>query len=283
MEPLTMTIKIYSNDYQAEPYKILDKLLEVAKRSRTITILSAYYDVDLLTRVLDVVPKKNRHATNVLFIFNKLAGRRLDTQKKELTKIKKSFLDNGFKEFEIKLISHKAIFHTKLYKFQVRSWYHWFIGSANATEAAFERNEEILIHFKGGNSDLVNYIAKVKKKSQTLEDVEESNSCDSLISFLRDGMLYFKPRNQIRLSYDALSGQKEDIKKYFRTLSEPIRNSEPGKRFGPFSIKIAVGIKEDLIADDNEEKKKGEKAVIRPYSIETSLGYWVPTKYIDLT
>ena len=90
------------------------------------------------------------------------------------------------------------------------------------------------------------------------------------------GILYFKPEYQFQLSYNPfalLLSELPDEEK--GKLVEPIPNSEAKTGIGPFSILSALKIYGHISKDEKS------RASIKPYCIETKLGYWVPSCYKD--
>ncbi|MBI3184435.1 MAG: hypothetical protein HYZ28_20055 [Myxococcales bacterium] len=91
----------------------------------------------------------------------------------------------------------------------------------------------------------------------------------------RQGSLYFEPKIQIQFSFDGLHCPPE----YNEALGQQLEarqihpHLEPGRAIRSYSVKRALGI-----GDDSEGHER-VPVHIRPHSIETCFGYWVPEAY----
>lgn len=267
-------MKLYStrfHDTSSSSRLNKEVLLEYAKRAKSITMFSAYYSSEFVSSFLGAIPKTTRRKCSVRMVFNGFSGNRLLKQKSDLEEIVANFSKQlSFKDLSVFLNFSSTLFHTKLYRFDDGNSVTWFVGSANASEAAFEDNEEILLKIDGPNSHLNAYVSKVIEKSEELNQVKDPE-IDSLVKFWRTGNLYYKPNTQIQFTFNYL-----DMPDWvFKTLAgEPPRSTDTVEPWGAYNIKRALGVKDEV---GRVRKRVG----ISTWSIETCLGHWVPGVYVE--
>ena len=211
---------------------------------------------------------------------NGLGGQRLREQKKELNELKNYLSANKFSEVDIRLNFDSNLMHTKLYYIENESRSVWFIGSANATNAAFNKNtgnknnEELLISSDTDKRAIKSYISNLKSNSISTDDAEHSwPEINDLISFFRSGTIFFKSNINISFTFSELKIPEEIEEKLIKIAERPLYTS-PGKAWGPYNLRMALGLSDDLNLDDNS------KVSVKPYSIETCYGLWVPVAYL---
>ena len=262
-------IDLYSTKYsQKDIYSLnVDVLQEALKGSKEIYVASAYYDLAFFKKLFS-------QSTSNLFkkihiIFNGLSGQRLKEQKSDLTELL-GILKKYSRKCEIRLKMEQGIFHTKLYIFEGRTST-TFVGSMNSTNAGLLNNEEILIKLSGDKVSFKKYFDQIWTLSTPFNDAEEPKA-KNLIAFFRMGILYFKPEYQFQFSYNPFSLLLSEFSNEDKSkLVDPIPNSEAETGIGPFSIFRALNI------DYHLSKEEKSRATIKPYCIETTLGYWVPS------
>jgi HKD family nuclease len=243
------------------------------KRAELITIITAYYSVGFLERIFDKVNKTKRQKCIVNLVFNGFSGQRLYDQFNELKKLKIILTDMGFSKISIFLNRETTLFHTKLYFIKNDQGSLWFSGSANASTAAFERNEEILFKSSSKINNIKRYIAEVVSDSTLIEDLDLDGTIESnIIGFFRTGSIYFKPNNQLSFTFSEfkLPAWVEDK---IGNIEKRPRNTNPGKTWGSYNLKLSLGLKGE------EENENNPQISLKPWSIETCFGYWVPNKY----
>ncbi len=236
-----------------------------------------YYEVDLCKEFFMDIAKKQK-INNIRLIFNGFSGPRVESQINELKDLADSLIEIAEK-VEIKLSFQTGLFHTKLLIASNEATSTSFIGSANFTYAAFYKNEEIWVQITPSPDDLVSYFNRVWAD----EDSLEINSIDTskevippsdITSFFRTGTLFFKPTALLPSSINPFTeflSSLSDVQK--GTLgSVPLPFSEGSTGIGPFNIKRSLNL-----GDDTEDlEKSGKKFSIKPFSIETCFGFWVP-------
>ena len=270
-----VNIDLFSTKYSKEdifPLR-LNIFQESLKDSKEIFIASAYYDQLFFEKLFNQSTVQKFDKINI--IFNGLRGHRLKLQKEELQKLN-DYLSVYCSKCEIRLKMEQGIFHTKLYIFKGKKTT-TFAGSINSTNSGLVNNEEIIIKISGDKVPFKKYFETIWKLSKPFDKTEEPKA-KTLISFFRMGTLYFKPEYQFQFSYGPFSPLLNELSDDEKAkLVDPIPNSESETGIGPFSIIRALNIN----IDDHVSKDDKSRASIKPYSIETRLGYWVPTCYKD--
>lgn len=274
-------MKIYSNCFNdnEEFLKPIKALEEQAKRARRIIIFTAYISEDSVSKLCSKVPKGKRNKCEIVIVVPLQRGPRLKQNIERLKALNKDLREQGFlqKNIDIKLNEQKTLFHTKLYHFMIHKSPHWFIGSANATHPGFYKNEEILFHFIGAHKELSKYLDCVINASEKLDQVLDTDShISSWENFFGQGALYFRSSVNVQFNYDGLK-MPTAAAHTLTKMSASVRYAEPGQPFGAFSI---------LRASEFEDKKavpreKAVKITVSAYALETSLGYWVPSPYLE--
>ena len=234
------------------------------------TVLSAYYIPSLLEDLLV-------NCGDVRFVTNGLGGRRLKEQRDDLNALA-SRLGAQNRSAAIRLAFCSGIFHTKLYLFESEGDAVAWIGSANATSAAFNgHNEEVLMRLDPAPPSVLEYANWVWDTSSDLDDCRPD--VDSLAAFFRTGDIYYHPYAHLRVTVNPfrplLDRLPRDEKAKLSPFASPFAESEAG--IGAFNIRLVYEDAVGLTVDQVSKKQ----ARIRPYAIETCYGYWVPEPFMD--
>jgi len=100
-----------------------------------------------------------------------------------------------------------------------------------------------------------------------LFEAVESN----IIGFFRTGSIYFKPNNQLSFTFSEFK-LPDWVENKIKAIEERPRNTNPGKAWGAYNLKFSLGLQD-------HENDKTSQISLKPWSIETCYGYWVPNKY----
>lgn len=239
-----------------------------------IFIAAGFYDVEFIKTLLHKHPTVQR----VRLLFNGLGGRRLKAQRQELQKLE-NFLRIDGRAVDIRLAFAPGLFHSKLFLMTEGGSTRALVGSANATRAAFERNEEILVALDDAEA-LAGYFDSAWNKASALDQID--TTARSLIAFFRTGILYFKPVASLTTTLnpfrELLKLMTNDELARLGGVSLPHADQETG--IGSFNLKLAVkgNFNEEVMAKEGGVSDAGQatKASIKPWSVETCFGYWVP-------
>jgi hypothetical protein len=251
-------------------YRLTDEVLRSSARgARSLTIISAFYDLQWCREF--IAAAKVNH---VRLVVNGLGGRRLVQQKSELRELKGDVSELGI-QLDVRLAFAPGIFHSKLILMKHAKHTVGFIGSANATTAAMQRNEEIMLRIGEDLTDLVDYADRICSEYSVDADADaEEKAPDNLVAFFRTGSLYFKSITSLQLTLNPFReierAMSSDMKARLGSVSLPYAEGQTG--IGPFSLVRAL----ELPADERSVAAK-----IKPFVVETSLGYWVPDALAD--
>lgn len=254
----------------------LNAIAEAIANSTETTIISAFYDEEFLLELMGNVPTSMRADYRITMVFNGAYGRRLSAQVADLKSLRSRLRKSRFGSVDIRLIRIPGgLFHTKLYLVQNRTQPQWFVGSANATNNGFRVNDEILLKLIGRHDELRSYTRDTIKKSYALDAEEFDAGPEDLTTFLRDGSLYFKSSAQVSFSYPTKL--PDTVVDKIAELNIRPRYTDPALPFSAFNIRRAIS--EDINIDIRPERRVVR---IRSYSVETCLGYWVPTALTEV-
>jgi len=244
-----------------------------------IAIAAGFYDFEFIHTLL------HKHPTvqGIRLLFNGLGGRRLDAQRDELQELARQ-LRKGHRTVDVRLAFAPGLFHSKLFLVTEGGVTRALVGSANATCAAFARNEEILVALADAGA-LTGYFDAAWRDARELSDLE--TKAKSLIAFFRTGILYFKPVATLTTSLnpfrELLKLMTEGERARLGGIPLPYADQEAG--IGSFNLKLVVsgnsngdGLDESAEEIGIADAKTRTRASIVPWSIETCFGYWVPSK-----
>jgi len=191
--PVTLLSVRYSTDRDSR--LTADRLRSSLSGSTEVLLASAFYDVRFCETLLLSAELNGLRTARLLF--NGLAGIRLDEQRQELEKLARR-LGRRIDDVRIRLAFEPGLFHSKLIIGRGADRRVVMIGSANATTAALEQNEEILLEIDSGIAPLVDYFDRVW--SEALDLTDAASPVRSLVQFFRTGALYFKPTASLGLT-----------------------------------------------------------------------------------
>lgn len=262
---------VFSTNHGSAGFTALgyDALRAELDGARALSIASAYYDTRFFDELFKPAAGLGKFST-IRIVLNGLAGARLNSQVDELAKIRRK-LRKRSDDVEIRLVFSKAIFHTKLFLIRKHGSRVALVGSANATDAAMCHNEELLFRVTNETEPLEAYFDHVwDNEAEPLE--EREGRARTLVNFFRTGVLYFKSSTSFQANINPFSEllnalPKEALKKL---TNVNLRYSEPKAGLGPFDLQTALGV------EDSPAEHTNHRASIKPYSVETCFGYWVP-------
>jgi hypothetical protein len=241
-----------------------------------ITIISAFYSESFIRHILSSasVLFNGRKLTIVLAAVPEVARRE---QIKGLKALKKCLLEDGAfdpEKVDIRLVSKPRFLHAKLFRLRASGKPPiYLVGSANASNAAFGQNDEVMVAIKGLHRGLNAYILHVIDNSIPVGDMVEDSIAYDWRSFLRNAFLYFKPNRSITYSIDPFSD--EGFQKIAERLQQQIVQRLPFSDPNVLSLNLARLLELSV----PQTAKLGFK--LPTYSIETDYGYWVPEAYVE--
>jgi len=241
--------------------------------AKSLSIASAFYDTDFFRGLLNVstLPKLKR----VAIALNGLSGERLNVQRDELQNLRKE-LSEKIDHVEIRLMFNKeGLFHSKLLIADTGKARLALVGSANATTAAMERNEEILVRLKS-TALLDQYFTKVWTAAQPLD--EQVGRARNLTNFFRLGRLYFKATGALNATINPFPELLRALVPQERAKLGAVKlpYASASGELGPFELRAALGLEDEGEDEDEESTEPKTRVSIRPYVVETCFGYWTP-------
>jgi len=277
---VSKSVCVASTRIDAETVEKLSLPWMVAQTSGAdhISIAAGFYDADFLRSLLN----KHRTVQRVRLLFNGLGGYRLQTQCNELRELKRE-LRSERRSVDIRLAFAPGMFHSKLFLITKNDSTIALVGSANATNAAFTRNEEVLISLPDAGA-LVNYFESAWDGAKTLDGLDVA--AKTLIAFFRTGILYFKPVATLATTLNPFNELLNELTPEQRVTlgGVELQHSELATGVGPFSLKLAIQGRSDGDSEGSESVESGDDPVeratvasIKPWSVETCFGYWVPS------
>lgn len=209
-------------------------------------------------------------------IFNRAAASALPGQLAELKTLKRRLQERHGRKtlIDIKVASKKRFLHTKLYHFRRGKWARTLIGSANATENGFCRNDELLVEIHGRDNTIEGYIDYTSDSASSCEDPAVGvDEYDSFQAMLRDGFVYFKSNRPVPYTLNCFENHPDVRDALERAVvSVPLPFHED-QSVGLLNILKLLGISSSEKAEVDEE---AQRAVLAPFSVETCFGFWVP-------
>lgn len=237
-------------------------------------IISAYYDLCFLKQLFE----KKRKLKFLTMIFARASSSALPNQVRELCDFQ-GWLKEKFGRsttISIKIASGRRFLHTKLYHFRRGKWARTLVGSANATDNGFSRNDELLIELHGRDQTIEGYIEWTDKHASKVDDssLDGPETYDSLQAILRDGFVYFKTYRNIPYTLDCFDNQP--------AISDKIQKAVVVAPL-PFHDEQSAGVLNLLkllnVGAANDRSDPLRRVRIVPYTIETCFGYWVPVAF----
>ena len=246
--------------------------LEMAAHSKKISIVSAFFDETFLEEVLEAIPKSRRRKTSLHIVLNGTYGKRKQDDEAVLRELVGRWTRplSRLKRLDVRVIRAPGLFHPKLLVFERPNHSVVYVGSANATTAAFSVNEEIMLRVAGTSlpSPVRTYLARLDSRAVALSDEDEPLP-HSLPQLMRAGTLYYRPSTLAQFRFDLRlpDATREALSRSAVTIPGfSTRNA--GMTYDP-----AVGL-QGAVSDE----KRG-RLLLRPEAVQTCFGWWVPDAY----
>ena len=250
-----------------------NSLAAMAADADSVTVLSAYYVPEVLETVVGAC------RGDVRVVLNGLGGRRLNKQAKELEELQTK-LRKRSRSAKIRLAFAEGIFHTKLYVFGTGLDAVAWIGSANATKAGLNgRNEEVLVRMEPAPQSVVDYAESAWSRATPVKRCRQK--VNSLIAFLRTGVLYYKPYATLQMTLNPFRRLMEKLpaaeKQKITRFRSDYADEEAG--IGAFNLnRVYEGVPQEEVMEQAVEQ---QQVRLRNYAIETCYGYWMAEPFQD--
>ena len=277
----------------------LEKLISVMKEKEIVKIVSCYYGIESLNKMLKEL-KGNSRQTDIVISAVGLSKENWIAQINMLLD-KKNGLCLGNHQ-NVYLYTKFSLLHSKIY-FSKSSRFKesargakCLVGSANLSSNAFNCNEEILAEILDDETknsiekyidailndtdclyslrDLINKKRKEGENFDLSREIGRPEDTKTIVKFISSGYLFFQSRRNFSLGFSDNDFRKE-------TKDKIVENATNGQNFVKNSKSLDVSAILGLSAEEDDESQEQEnneskRITIRSNSVETCFGYWVP-------
>lgn len=261
-------------------YVEIDEALHAAAVSATeITILGGFYSVDAIISLCKQVTRPRRRACKVRIAVGIEATSAIPATWADMRLLQDKLLKGGFRDVVVAVVKSSPVhFHTKLFRFLNTTRPVWFVGSANPGSA----RHELMVQLSGRHEALSAYVAAVFAKAVDVALPPPPAEITTLRDFFMAGLLCHKPPAQRLFTFDAFRFDVQHYERLAEALagSSGVRHANPRTQGFGFDLRSALQI--DYTDDDLDGNgTSGGRVHIRPYSIDTVFGWWMPQAYGD--
>lgn len=259
----------------------------LAGSANQITVVAAYWDPAYLKRLLTAIPPARRSKVAVRVFVNGFTGRRGTDDAALLADIVSAWRKRGLRNLTIGLVTGSRLFHSKVLVFEGPKAVSVLVGSANATEAAFTDNEELMLML--GSSavpkGLRQYLDAVAAGATPIDQVVPYEA-HNLPAFFRGGDVYYRPTIVTSFRFDLrLPAAMRTAMTRLQVAIAGI-TARAGQTYDPFAKVGLSAVEERELAEassgDEGEAAGGSRVSLRSYGVETCYGWWVPGAYHEL-
>jgi hypothetical protein len=261
-------------------YVELEEALEAAAASATeITILGGFYSVDPIISLCKRVRRPRRSACKVRIAVGLEATSAIPATWADMRRLRDKLLKGGFRDVVVAVVKSSPVhFHTKLFRFLNTTRPVWFVGSANPGSA----RHELMVRLSGRHEALSAYVAAVFAKAVDVALPPPPAEITTLRDFFMAGLLCHKPPAQRLFTFDAFRFDTQHHDRLAEALagSSGVSHANPRTQGFGFDLRSALQV-EDTDDDLDGDGTSGGRVQIRPYSIDTVFGWWMPQAYGD--
>lgn len=300
------------NEDEDSPYYLenveqlsLEKLISLMKEKEIVKIVSCYYGIESLNKMLKEL-KGNSRQTDIVISAVGLSKENWIAQINMLLDEKNGLCLGNHQN--VYLYTKFSLLHSKIY-FSKSSRFKesargakCLVGSANLSSNAFNCNEEILAEILDNETknSIEKYIDAIlndtdclyslrdlinkKRNDGEIFDLSREIGCPedtkTIIKYISSGYLFFQSRRNFSLGFSDNEFREE-------TKDKLVENVANGQNFVKKSKSLDVSAILGLSAeedDESQEQKNNEskRISIRSNSVETCFGYWVPEERYKL-
>lgn len=267
-------------------------------RLNSLVIVSAYTDVKYIKEIVKLFKEKTykkRKGCHFSIYLDEKASR-YNTDETIRTE-----LDNCAKEIKcsryldeksgIFLVSCGSLFHSKFIISKSNTHNKFILGSINFTEKAFTKNEEIAIVIKTKRQSKCSENILIKAAEEYIESLKSTkilsqespnfSATNSLRDIFLDGFLYreIKEQDPFRIQLNFPDDYLEDLANRKKTSKNPYLDSLDEKKASSLSLAKVFEVAKLEKPEYLNKRKTNKRYVWKQYSVECSLGYWVPSAY----
>ncbi len=261
-------------------YVELDEALEAAASSATeITILGGFYSVEPIIALCKQVRRSRRSACKVRIAVGIEAKSAIPATWADMRRLRDKLLKSGFRDVVVAVVRSSPVhFHTKLFRFLNTTRPVWFVGSANPGST----RHELMVRLSGRHEALSAYVAAVFAKAVDVALSPPAAEITTLRDFFMAGLLCHKPPAQRLFTFDAFRFDARHHERLAEALagSSAVSHANPRTQGFGFDLRSPLQIA-DVDDDLDGDGPSGSRVQIRPYSIDTVFGWWMPQAYGD--
>ena len=278
----------------------LEKLISLMKEKEVVKIVSCYYGIESLNKMLKAL-RGNSRRTDIVISAVGLSKENWITQINLLLDEKNGLCLGNHQN--VYLYTKFSLLHSKIY-FSKSSRFKesargakCLVGSANLSSNAFNCNEEILAEILDDETknsiekyidailndtdclynlrDLINKKRKDGENFDLSEEIECSEDSKTIIKYISSGYLFFQGKRNFSLGFSDKEFRDE-------TKDKQVEDTTNGQNFVKNSksldVSAILGLSAEEDDDETQEQKNTElkRIQIRSNSVETCFGYWVP-------
>lgn len=255
----------------------VEDIVKLARDASSITIVSAFFHEEFLSSIARAVPSSRRGNTTINIYVHAFPGRRGTEDVERLKALRKGL--RGFGAVNIGLVPCGGLFHSKLFVLERGKTAAVLVGSANATNAAFAENEELMLHLDGRlPTEVRSYLDAIRSKAKNL-DAYEAPTITTLVALLRSGDMYFRPNvtKQFRFSLRLPPGLRRALARMRVDIAGI--TARASQSYDPFANLGVAQADQDALADDEERGEGRARVALRSYAVQTCYGWWAPHRY----
>lgn len=294
------------NEDEDSPYYLenveqlsLEKLISLMKEKEIVKIVSCYYGIESLNKMLKEL-KGNSRQTDIVISAVGLSKENWIAQINMLLDEKNGLCLGNHQN--VYLYTKFSLLHSKIY-FSKSSRFKesargakCLVGSANLSSNAFNCNEEILAEILDNETknSIEKYIDAIlndtdclyslrdlinkKRNDGEIFDLSREIGCPedtkTIIKYISSGYLFFQSRRNFSLGFSDNEFREETKDK----LVENVANGQNFvKKSKSLDVSAILGLSAEEDDESQEQKNNGSKRIsIRSNSVETCFGYWVP-------
>lgn len=261
-------------------YVEIEEALEAAAASATeITILGGFYSVEPIISLCKHVRRARRSACKVRVAVGLEATLAIPATWADMRRLRDNLLKSGFRDVVVAVVRSSPVhFHTKLFRFLNTTRPVWFVGSANPGST----RHELMVRLSGRHEALSSYVAAVFAKAVDVGLPPPAAGISTLRDFFMAGLLCHKPPAQRLFTFDAFRFDAQHHERLSEALagSSGVSHANPRTQGFGFDLRSPLQI-EDAADDLAGNGPPGGRVQIRPYSIDTVFGWWMPQAYGD--
>lgn len=255
----------------------VNEIARLASDASSITIVSAFFHEQFLSSIARAVPSSRRGKTNVNIYVHAFPGRRGTEDAERLRAMRKGL--RGFAAVNIGLVPCGGLFHSKLFVLERSKNAAVLVGSANATNAAFADNEELMLHLDGPMPTAVQrYLDEIRSKATNLDEYE-APTITTLVALLRSGDMYFRPNvtKQFRFSLRLPPGLRRALARMRVDIAGI--TARASQSYDPFASLGLAQADENALTEDDDHGEGRARVPLRSYAVQTCYGWWAPHRY----